>query len=95
MSTAEISSQVSQIFMKLNKIRQGVFFSFSDPIAWSLFVTVGYFCEEIIGTVVVECRAPRRVKGTTAFAFTGYPRSAVFVASTGHNFCPLREVQYS
>lgn len=68
-----------------------MFFSFNGAIAWSLFVTEGYFCEEIIGIVIVRCRAPRRDKETTAFAFTEYPRSAVFDASIGHNFCPLTE----
>lgn len=57
--------------MKLNKIRQGMFFYFNGPIAWSLLVTEGYFCEEIIGIVIVRCRAPRRDK-ETAFAFAGY-----------------------
>lgn len=38
MSPVERSSQISQIFVKLNKIRQIMFFSLNAPIAWSLFV---------------------------------------------------------
>lgn len=77
--------------MTFSKTRQGMVYYFNDAIAWSLFVTEGYFSEQIIGIVIVRCRAPRRNKETTAFAFTGYPSSAVFEASIGHNFCPLTE----
>lgn len=70
-----------------------MFFLFTAPIAYSLFVTRWYFCEEIRVVIIVGCRAPRRDEETTASDFTGYPRSVACNVSlrTGW-FCPLVEL---